>query len=176
MFHKKHKMPKPDLQSVPNHLHEEIILVEQDNLKEAFSKHADAISFLKSIPEENWSFRYAPGKWSIRQVVQHMIDAERIFCNRALVIARKDVTTSLVSFDGDAYEAASKADNRSKNDLISELAVVQQSSRKLFESFDDEQLQTRGFVADYTIDVNALGFVVIGHILHHLKIIKEQYL
>jgi uncharacterized damage-inducible protein DinB len=93
-------MPKPDLQKVPSHLHEEIDLVGQNDLREAFLKHADAISFLKNIPEEKWSHRYAEGKWSIRQVVQHIIDAERIFCNRALVIARKDTMTPLVSFDG----------------------------------------------------------------------------
>ena len=169
-------MPKPNLHEVPLHLHEEIELVEMNDLKEAFSKHADAISILKNVPEEKWNYRYAREKWSIRQVVQHMIDAERIFCNRALVIARKDRTTPLVSFDGDEYETASKADHRSKDELISELAAVQQSSRKLFESFDDDQLETRGLIANYTIDVNALGFVVIGHTLHHLKLIRERYL
>jgi uncharacterized damage-inducible protein DinB len=125
-------MPKPDLQKVPVHLHEEINLVEQHDLKAAFSKHADAISFLKTIPEEKWSYRYAEGKWSIRQVVQHIIDGERIFCNRALVIARKDKTTSLVSFDQDEYEATSKADKRTKDDLVSELAALQQSSYQIF--------------------------------------------
>src|SRR6266513_770685 len=150
-------MPRPDLQKVPAHLHEEISLVEQDNLKEAFSKHADAVSFLKTIPEEKWSYRYAEGKWSIRQVIQHIIDAERIHCNRALVIARKDITASLVSFDQDEYEATSKADNRTKDDLISELAALQKSTIKFFGSFDEEQLQTRGSVGNYTIDVNTLG-------------------
>jgi uncharacterized damage-inducible protein DinB len=169
-------MSRPDLQKVPAHLHEEINLVKQDNLKEAFSKHADAISFLKTIPEERWSYRYAEGKWSIRQVVQHLIDGERIFCNRALVIARKDKTTSLVPFEQDEYEAASKADKRTKDDLINELAALQQSAIKFFGSFDDEQLQTRGTIGSYTIDVNALGFVVIGHTLHHLKLIRERYL
>jgi uncharacterized damage-inducible protein DinB len=169
-------MPRPDLQKVPAHLHEEINLVQQDNLDDAFSRHADAVSFLKTVPEEKWSYRYAEGKWSIRQVVQHLIDAERIFCNRALVIARKDKTTSLVSFDQDEYEVTSKADKRTKDDLISELAALQQSSIKFFRSFDDEQLQTRGTIGNYTIDVNALGFVVVGHTLHHLKLIKERYL
>jgi uncharacterized damage-inducible protein DinB len=169
-------MPRPDLNAVPAHLHEEIKLVEQDNLMDAFSIHADDVSFLKDIPEEKWSYRYAEGKWSIRQVVQHVIDGERIFCNRALVIVRKDKTTPLVSFDQDNYEAASKADNRTKEDLISELAAVRQSSSKLFASFDEDQLLTRGSVGGYAIDANALGFVVIGHLLHHLKLIRERYL
>jgi len=169
-------MSKPDLQKVPAYLHEEINLVKQDNLKEAFSKHADSISFLKTIPEEKWSYRYADGKWSIRQVVQHIIDTERIHCNRALVIARKDKTTSLIPFDQDEYEVTSNADKRTKDELIDELTALQQSSIKFFGSFDDDQLQTRGTIGDYTIDVNALGFGVIGHTLHHLKIIRERYL
>jgi hypothetical protein len=81
-----------------------------------------------------------------------------------------------VSFDQDEYEATSKGDTRTKDDLINELATLQQSSIKFFESFDDEQLHTRGTIGNYTIDVNALGFVVIGHTLHHLKLIRERYL
>ena len=169
-------MPKPDLQSVPVHLHEEINLVEEDNLKEAFSKHSDVISFLKEIPDGKWNYKYAEGKWNIKGVVQHIIDAERIFCNRALVIVRKDKTTPLPSFDGDEYEFSSKSDKRTKDELISELAAVRQSSRELFVSFDEEQLLTSGIVSNYTIDVNALGFVILGHTLHHLKLIRERYL
>jgi hypothetical protein len=169
-------MPRPNLETVPPHLHEEIILVKQDDVKAAFATHSDAIAFLKSIAEEKWNYRYALDKWTIRGVVQHIIDAERIFCNRALVIARRDETTPLPSFDGDEYGNNSKADRRTKEDLISELQAVQQSSRKLFESFDVEQLNTIGQVNDYTIEVNTLGFVVIGHTLHHIKILKERYL
>ena len=89
---------------------------------------------------------------------------------------RKDKTTPLPSFEEKDYGSTSKADNRTKEDLISEFVAVQQSSRKLFESFDDEQLQSGGTVGSYTIDVNALGFVLIGHVLHHLKLIRERYL
>jgi uncharacterized damage-inducible protein DinB len=169
-------MARPNLKTVPPHLHEEIILVKQDDVKAAFATHADAIDFLRNIPEEKWDYRYGADKWTIRVVVQHIIDAERIFCNRALVIARRDKTTPLPSFDGDEYGNTSNADRRTKEDLISELQAVQQSSRKLFESFDDDQLNTTGQVNDYTIEVNTLGFVVVGHTLHHIKILKERYL
>src|SRR5258706_9609842 len=127
-------MPRPNLNAVAVHLHDEINLVQDDDLKIAFTKHADAISFLKTIPEEKWSHRYAEDKWTIRGVVQHVIDAERIFCNRALVIARKDKTTPLFPFEEKDYGSTSKADNRTKENLISEFVAVQQSSRKLFES------------------------------------------
>src|SRR5215470_14976167 len=162
-------MPRPILETVPPHLHEEIILVKQDDVKQALATHAEAINFLKNIPEEKRSYRYAPDKWTIKGVVQHIIDGERIFCNRALVISRKDMTTSLPSFDQDMYAAAANADKRTKADLIGELQAVQLSSKKLFESFTEEQLSAKGTVNDYTIEVNTLGFVIVGHTLHHIK-------
>ena len=169
-------MPRPNLKEVPEHLHGEIELVKQDDVRRAFADHSDAIEFLKEIPEEKWSYRYGPDKWTIKGVIQHMIDAERIFCNRALVIARRDKTTPLPSFDGDKYAHSANADKRSKEDLISEMETVQQSSKKLFESFNNDQLNATGRVNDYTIAVNTLGFVVVGHVLHHIKLLKERYL
>lgn len=169
-------MPKPNLKEVPEHLHEEIELVQHENVKEAFASHTKAVDFFKNIPQEKWDYRYAEGKWTIKGVVQHIIDGERIICNRALVIARQDKTTPLPSFDEKLYAASAQADERTKSDLISELEILQQSSKKLFESFTVEQLGARGTVSNYTIDVNALGFVVIGHCLHHMKILKERYL
>ena len=169
-------MSKPNLQHVPGHLHEEIELVHQDELAVAFATYQRTIDFFKSIPEEKWNHRYAHDKWTVKGVVQHVIDAERIFCNRALVIARQDRTTPLQSFDEKLYGVTSNADNRTKDDLLSELETVQQSSKKLFASFSDEQLNAKGTVSNYTIDVNTLGFVIVGHCLHHMKILKERYL
>jgi uncharacterized damage-inducible protein DinB len=168
-------MPKPDLQKVPSHLRDEINLVKQDNLHQAFLKHKNAISFLRKIPKKKWEYRYAEGKWNIKELVQHVIDAERIFCYRALVIARKD-KTAVPSFDENEYGASSKAQKRTKKELIKELKAVQKASTELFESFDEEQLQTIGNVSNYSIDVNAIGFVILGHTLHHIKILKERYL
>lgn len=169
-------MSKPVLQKLPAHLQNEIILVKQDNLQEALLEHYDATSFLRKIPKKKWNYRYAEGKWSIKELVQHIIDTERIFCYRALVIARNDNTTTLFSFDENAYGASSKVDKRTKKELIRELDAVQRASVKLFESFDEEQLQATGTVSDYSIDVNAIGYVITGHTLHHIKILKERYL
>ncbi|MFN2458553.1 MAG: DinB family protein [Chitinophagaceae bacterium] len=169
-------MPKPDLQTLPPHLHDEINAVEQDDVKEAFAKRFDVISFLKNIPDEKWMHSYAEGKWTIKAVVQHLIDAERIFCNRALIVARKDSNQPLLSFEEEDYAAHANADKRTKEDLMSEFEAVQHSSRKLFESFDEEQLNNKGQVSNYRIDSNALGFVVLGHTLHHVDIINERYL
>lgn len=169
-------MSKPNLQNVPEHLHEEIELVPENELDAAFARYLMTIDFFKNIPEEKWNYRYADDKWTVKGVVQHVIDGERIFCNRALVIARQDTTTPLPSFDEKLYGATSNADDRTKQDLLSELQTVQQSSKKLFASFSDEQLNAKGTVNNYTIDVNTLGFVIIGHCLHHIKILEERYL
>ena len=169
-------MPRPDLQKTPTHLHEEINLVKHDEVKEAFGEVPASLDFFRRIPDKDWGHSYAPGKWTIKGVVQHIIDGERIFCNRALVIARGDKTTPLPSFDEKEYGANSKADNRSKDELLTELEAVQVSSRLLFSSFDDEQLDAAGTVNNYTIDVNTLGFVIIGHTLHHMKVVRERYL
>ena len=130
---------------------------------------------LKNIPDEKWDYRYAEGKWTIKELVQHIIDAERIFCYRALNFARKD-RSELPGFDENEFAAVSKADKRSKQDLLDELATVQKSSMQLFASFDDEQLNESGKANGNSIYVNGIGFIIVGHTMHHLNILKERYL
>ncbi|MFN2437667.1 MAG: DinB family protein [Chitinophagaceae bacterium] len=169
-------MPKPDLNRVPPFYHNYVNLVMQDDLEDAFSQNQqNIIDLLKSIPGERWDYRYADGKWTIKELVQHMIDAERIFCYRALCFARND-TVKLPGFEEDDYARNSKANQRFKESLIEELKVVQQSSVALFNSFDEEQLQASGIANNNSIYVLAIGFVVIGHALHHKKILEERYL
>ena len=169
-------MPKPDLQRVPAHYHNYINLVPHNNLKEAFIIHqVELYNFLKGLPDEKWSYRYAEGKWSIKEMVQHIIDTERIFAYRALCIARGE-EAPLPGFDENSYAAASKADKREKEHLLEELKAVQTSTTLLFQSFDDEQLSTTGNANGKPIDVDAIGFIAVGHVLHHKKIIQERYL
>lgn len=169
-------MTNVDLSRVPEFYHGYINYVAESDLKKAFQKHqADLISTLSQIDSTQWNFRYAPGKWSVKEVVQHVIDAERIFCYRALCIARKE-KSSLPGFDENTYANASKADNRTKEDLLEELSIVQKSSAQLFNSFDEEQLNESGIANGKSIYVKAIGYILIGHALHHQKIILEKYL
>ena len=169
-------MPKPDLQRVPAFYHNYINLVPTDNLKEAFSAHSSNLyDFLKSVPEEKWAYRYAEGKWSIKEMVQHITDTERIFAYRALCIARGE-QAALPGFDENKYADASKADKREKDSLLEELRAVQTSTTLLFQSFDDEQLQKTGNANGKSIDVAAIGFITIGHVLHHKNVLQERYL
>src|SRR6476661_2739753 len=121
-------MAKPSLSSVPEYYHKYVKLVEEDSASTALEKNSETLhSFLQVIPEEKWDFRYAEGKWSIKELVQHMIDTERIFCYRALCFARKD-QTPLPGFEENDYALNSMAGLRTKEDLVEELKAVQSST------------------------------------------------
>lgn len=169
-------MANVDLSRVPEYYHKYINLVNENDLGQAFQKYqTDLIAALSQIPAGKWDYRYAEGKWTVKEVVQHIIDAERIFCYRALCFARKD-KTSLPGFDENTYAAASKADKRTKEDLIDELQSVQRSSAQLFRSFDEEQLNETGIANGKSIYVKAIGYIIVGHALHHKNILLERYL
>jgi uncharacterized damage-inducible protein DinB len=169
-------MTNVDLSRVPEYYHKYINLAIDDDLQTAFKKHqTELASFLKEIPKKKWSYRYAEGKWSIKEVVQHIIDAERVFAYRALCFARKD-QTPLPGFDENIFAANSKADERSKKDLIKELKTVQESSALLFNSFDDEQLEQAGIASGKSTYVKGIGYILLGHALHHKNVLKERYL
>ena len=169
-------MSNVDLSRVPEYYHRYISLAMNDDLPKAFEKHqTKLISFLKAIPKKKWDYRYAEGKWSIREVAQHIIDAERVFAYRALCFARKD-TTPLPSFDENIFAANSKAGNRSKKDLLKELRTIQRSSAQLFDSIDEEQLDQSGTASGNPTYVKGIAYIVLGHALHHKNILEERYI
>ena len=132
---------------------------------------ADAIA---RIPEARGGHRYGPDKWTIREVIGHLIDAERIFAYRALRIARGDQTL-LPGFDENEYVKSASSDQRTLADLAHELAVVRESSVLLFESFPDEVWTRTGNANGKAMSVRALAYVVAGHPRHHLRILRERY-
>ncbi|HWJ25006.1 MAG TPA: DinB family protein [Flavisolibacter sp.] len=168
-------MANIDLSQVPSFYHGYIQLVPEGKLNNLFENHqVELLSFLKEIPENSWGYRYTEGKWTIGEMVQHIIDAERIFAYRALRFARKD-STPLAGFDENTFAASSKADQRNSRDLMDELSTVQKSSAQLFGSFDDEQLDQYGVANNNKVSVRAIGYILIGHALHHMRILKERY-
>jgi uncharacterized damage-inducible protein DinB len=168
-------MANVDLSRVPVFYHKYINTVEEPDLSTAFQKHQSYfLGILNDITSEDWNYRYAEGKWSVKELVQHVIDAERIFCYRALRFARKD-QTDLPGFEENDYALASKADKRSKESLMEELATVQKSSAQLFNSFDEEQLDQSGTANGHSIYVKGIGFIIVGHTLHHKNVLVERY-
>lgn len=133
------------------------------------------IRFVREIPMDKFDYRYAEGKWTIKDILQHLIDCERIFAYRALRFARYD-QMPLPGFDEDDFANAAHGDKRSIQDLLTELAVVRQATLSLFKTFDEAMLQSVGTASNNAISVRAIGFVIIGHQNHHQQIFQERYL
>lgn len=133
------------------------------------------MSILENLPLEKQSYAYAEGKWTIKELILHLIDTERIFCYRALSFARND-TTSLPGFDQDLFIANCNAHQRNYPDLLEEMSTLRKSTIQLFKSFSKEALLRIGKASGNEMSVRAIGFIISGHQQHHLKIIKERYL
>jgi len=169
-------MSRPTLNRIPAWFHNYVNQVPENDLMEAMKKQTPLfISFFDSIPADKRDFRYDEGKWTIKEMLQHIIDAERVFAYRGLCIARQD-KTSLPGFDENEYADNSKADKRDWNDMMEEFKAVRRSSEILFASFDEEQLETTGTANNHPIYVLAIGYVLVGHVNHHVRILKERYL
>lgn len=146
---------------------ENILIVLENNL-------AATESFLKSIPETKGDFAYAEGKWSVKQVIIHITDTERVFAYRALTIARGD-KTPLPGYDENVWAKNSAAKNRTLADVVEEFLSVRKSTIHLVKSFDEEMLSRKGTTNNNPASVISLLYVIAGHELHHLKVLKERY-
>ena len=128
-----------------------------------------SISFFKH------EFRYAEGKWTIKDIILHLIDAERIFAYRALRIARND-NTALPGFEENDYVVAANANNREYESLLAEYETVRNATISLFETFSSEDLLRLGTASNNSVSVRAIGYIMLGHELHHKNVILERYL
>ncbi len=133
------------------------------------------LNFIDKISDTKLNFRYAEGKWNIREIMQHIIDCERVFVYRALVFARRD-KTPMPSFEEDDYARESNSGNRDITDLMIEYKAVRKATIELYKSFDETMLEERGAPNKNNISVRAMGFIIIGHQVHHQEVIRERYL
>jgi hypothetical protein len=152
-----------------------IALVPDGDVRELLEHQAaDSARYIRSRGDAWAMSRYAPGKWSVKEVINHVTDAERIFTYRALCIARGD-QAQLASFDENAYVPLANSDARTATDLLEELAAVRAATMKLVRSFDAAAWARKGNASGHPITVRALAYIVCGHELHHLRILKERY-
>lgn len=153
-----------------------INLVEANYASEAVSKYSGLIqSFFGALPAEKHLYSYAPGKWTLHEMLLHITDTERIFAYRALCISRGD-QTPLPGFDESSYAENSRANTRDWQHLLSEFEAVRTSTDLLITSFDESQLEQTGITNNHNTSVNALAFMVYGHVLHHINIVKSRYM
>lgn len=148
---------------------------ENDFLSVLKKLEKETVLFLENIPAEKWEYKYAPGKWSIKESVIHVLDTERVFAYRALRIARND-KTPLPGFDQDFFVPHSNANSRTPESIIEEYKAVRNATIHLFQHFTSEQLDRLGTGSGKPISVLALGFITAGHEIHHLNIFTEKYL
>ncbi|MEM6379868.1 MAG: DinB family protein [Bacteroidota bacterium] len=139
------------------------------------SQTSDTLALYQSIPHDQWNHGYAPGKWSIKELLVHLMDSERVFTYRALRIARGD-ETPLPGFEQDDYIPTSEANLRTVEDLLEEYQSLRASTISLIKSFNPTMLVRTGTASGGTVSVRALCAILTGHELHHCGIIKERYL
>lgn len=170
-------MKKPEAIEYKPYFQRYIDLVKEGNfLEELENNKTETIRFFKSIPENKHNYRYAEKKWTIKEVLMHMIDTERGFSYRVLVCARADGQTPLYPMDEDRYAANVDVTNRTMDSLIKEFEVVRESATFLFENLTEAQSTFLGDNITHKISARALGYILIGHVKHHTNVIKERYL
>ncbi len=134
--------------------------------------HLNAL--LSEWPPERWDFRYAPGKWSVKEILLHLIDSERVFAYRALCIARGE-QTPLPGFEQDDYVPLSGAEGRSPESLLEEYRAVREATLSLFRHLPEESLTRIGKASDNPLSARAAAWIIAGHEVHHLRVIEERY-
>ena len=153
-----------------------VALVPDGDLAEILSRQIDAtMALLSPLPEQRAAFAYARGKWTIKDVVGHLTDSERVFSYRALRIGRND-KTPLPGFEQDDYVACANFNDRILSSLLEEFASVRKATVQLFRSFGDKEWLRRGTANGYEITALALGYIVAGHELHHVEVLRTRYL
>jgi len=135
----------------------------------------EIMGFLGSLDKSTAAHRYAPEKWTVKEVLGHLVDTERVFGTRALCFARKEVKP-LPGFDQDDYVREGCFDRRSLSSLSHEFEAVRRSTENLFGGFDDAQWERSGVANDAQMSVRAVAFIVVGHAAHHMSVLRERYL
>jgi len=147
-----------------------------DDAIKAFGDQLDTTNaFFKSIPKDKIDYKYADGKWSIKEIVGHLIDNERVMSYRALAISKNE-KQSLPGFDQDDYIRKSNYSKRNYSELVEELKKIREANILMFKDFSEEILDRRGVANNSEVTVRAILFIIAGHELHHINVIKEKYL
>jgi uncharacterized damage-inducible protein DinB len=167
---------RPDSTEYAEYYGRYISMVPDGNISAILKNQFEAtLSFFKTLSEERAEHAYAPGKWTIKEVVGHLMDAERVFAYRALRIGRND-PTPLPGFEENDYVAAANFNKRTLADIVEEFAAVRRATVELFRRFDEREMQRRGTANQKAVSTRAVAYIIAGHELHHTGVIKTRYL
>lgn len=169
-------MNRPDTNEFDPYYNAYISLVEGDDVLPILdSQSAELRTIFTGVPEEKGAFAYAEGKWTIKELLSHIIDAERMFAYRTLRVSRGD-KTPIEGFEQEDYIENSNANNRPFADLLDEFDLQRRSNMLLFSNLSDEASRRMGTANDKAISARALIYCMAGHVRHHINILKERYL
>lgn len=170
------KITKPSASEYAPYYGKYVALVHEDDVIEALTNQlSETLELLRGITEEQSAFRYAPDKWSIKQVVGHICDTERIFAYRALCFARNE-QAPLPGFEPDDYVAAANFDERTLHDLTDGFETIRRATINLFRHLNDEAWTRRGLASGNEFTVRALAYLTVGHERHHIEALRTRYL
>lgn len=171
----KYVMKKSDIHPMPANFAKYIDLVADVELEHAFDESIHQLNQLdENLLEKLDGKRYAPDKWTVKDILQHLADSDRIMSYQALMLARKDGSV-LPGFDEKLHVKNANADGRTVNELIEEIIIARAATKSLFDGFDDETLLCKAINWSNEISVLAMGFTIVGHQIHHLNIIEGRY-
>ena len=169
-------MHKPRSNEYPSYYNRYINLIKSEDILEVLeNQNQDMHELLSRIGEEAAVYRYAPEKWSVKEVIGHIFDVERIFAYRALRFARND-KTPLPEFDEEEFIKYANFDSRTLIDIADEFRIVRESTLCMFYSFEDEIYSREGTASGYKFTVRAIPFIIAGHEAHHRQVIREKYM
>jgi hypothetical protein len=169
-------MNRPETTEFAPYYNNYISLVDgNDVLPFLSAQHAEIRELISGLPEEKGTFAYADGKWTIKELLSHLVDGERIFSYRVLRISRGDITP-IEGFEQDGYIENSNANNRSFADLLEEFELQRRSNLLMVSNISDEGSKRMGTASDNPVSVRALTYVMAGHVTHHINILRERYL
>ena len=170
------KISRPGTDSYAPYYHKYIEMVPEDDVMAYFVHSQRAVpEFLRQIPEDRLFYAYAPGKWTLAEVLQHVLDGERIFAYRCLCIARGE-QQQLPSFDENSYSEHAVTSHRTLGSFLEEWSSIRQATISLLAHLHEGCLDNMGHAAGYPVQVRALPWIIAGHEVHHLQIIQERYL
>ena len=169
-------MQRPDQSEYAPYYQQYIKDVPQIDILEYLKQQLDeTVKLFSGVSEEKASFRYAPDKWSVKEVLGHILDSERIFAYRALCISR-DEKNSLPGFDQNIYTANANFDKLKLTDIVEEFVALRKSNLKMFGNFSEEMWTRKGTANKNEVTVRAVAYILAGHALHHINVVREQYL
>ncbi len=169
-------MKRPDPKEYSEYYHNYVQQVPKGNILDILDKQADLLGrFFAEISEEKSLYRYEPDKWSIREVVGHLLDVERIFSCRAFRFSRGD-KTDLPGFDENAYVPNGNYDTHDISELVEEFYLLRKATVSMFRGFDRKMWDLKGKANGASMSVRAVAWILAGHLIHHMKVIQSRYL